>query len=56
MKHFSLAVILTMEPKRFYLKETTRSSNREVVEKALVDLPVYADIQLFIEKESTLTW
>jgi len=45
-----------MEPKRFSSKETTKSSTGKEVEQTLVDLPIYVDTQLFIEKESALTW
>lgn len=48
--------IVTMEPKKFASKDATKRSIGEVVEKTLVDLPVYAYNQLFIEKGSSLTW
>ena len=52
----SLAVMVNMASKRDASKETTDSSTEEVVEKTLLDLPVYGDTQLFIEKGKTMTW
>lgn len=49
-------VIVSMSSKRVASKETTESSTVEEIEKTSVDLPVYADTQLFIEKGSSLTW
>jgi len=45
-----------MAPKRATLEKSTKSSTRDAIEKTLVDLTVYANTQLFIGKESTLTW
>jgi len=40
-----------MAPKRVASKATIKNSTGEAVEKTPVDLPVYVDTQLFIEKE-----
>jgi len=45
-----------MTTNRASSKDTTERSTGEVVEKTPVDFLLYADTQLFIEKESTLTW
>lgn len=45
-----------MVSKRDTSKETTKRSTGEAVEQILVDLPVYVDTQLFIEKGTKLTW
>lgn len=50
----SLVVTVNMASKRYASKETTKGSIGEEVEKTLVDLLVYADTQLFIEKGKTL--
>ena len=39
----------------WFRNKTTESSTGDAVEKIVVDFPVYAKTQLFIEKESTLT-
>lgn len=52
----SPAVTITMALKRAISKETTGSSNGEVVEKPPVEFPMYTNTQLFIEKGSSLTW
>jgi len=45
-----------MASNRAVLKETIERSIREEVEKISVDLLVYEDTQMFIEKGTTLTW
>lgn len=45
-----------MESKRVVSKYTTKRSIGEAVEQTLVDFPVYADAQLFVEKDLDLTW
>lgn len=45
-----------MACKRVASKETTKRSTAEAVEQLLVDLLVYVDTQLFIDKGTTLTW
>lgn len=45
-----------MASKKFTSKETAKSSTGEEIEKISFDLLVYADIQLFIEKGTTLSW
>lgn len=45
-----------MAPKRDDLKQTIKRSIGESVKQTSADLLVYANTQLFIEKESTLTW
>ena len=56
MKRFSLVAIVTMSLKRATTRETITSNIGEAIEQAPVNLPIYADTYLFIEKESTLTW
>lgn len=56
VENFSSSVTITMELKRFPSKDTTESNTREAIESTLVYLPVYLDIQLFVEKESDITW
>jgi len=45
-----------MEPKRAASNYTTQIDTREEVEKMLMDLLVYVDTQLFVEKDSDLGW
>ena len=56
VENFSLASIVTMAPKRASSKDTTESSTGEEIEKIPMDLLVYANTQLFVEKDSNLTW
>ena len=42
--------------KRVASKETIEISIGELIEQMSVNLPIYADIQLFIEKGTKLTW
>lgn len=56
MKHFSSVVIVTMPPKRVDSRDTIERSTKEVVEKALFNLKIYVDTQLFMEKVLTITW
>lgn len=56
VNHFSPTVIVTMALKRVASKEISERSNREAVEKASVKFPICVEIQLFIKKDSTLTW
>jgi len=50
--HFSSSIIVLMAPKGTASKDTTKSNTREIVESK----PIYLDTQLFIEKESYVTW
>lgn len=43
VKHFLLAIIVTMALKRVFSKEDMESGTREVVEKTPVHFPVYID-------------
>lgn len=52
----SLVVTSNMASKRVAKKDTVKSSTREPVEKVSVNLPFYADTQLFIKKGMKLTW
>ena len=45
-----------MAPKRSNSKDTTERSTREEVKSSLVNFPINSDNQLFIEKESYITW
>jgi len=45
-----------MAPKISTSKDTTKSSTSEAVESMLMNLLVYSYTQLFIEKESDITW
>jgi len=45
-----------LAPKRSISKDTTKSSTREAVESIPVNLPIFSDTQLFIEKDSNITW
>ena len=45
-----------MEPKRSASKETTKINIGEAVESTPMKFLVYSDTQLFIEKESDITW
>lgn len=55
VEHFPLAVMITMAPKGASSKDTTESSFGEEFETMLVNLSVYLDTQLYVEKESYLT-
>lgn len=44
-----------MEPKRVSSKDTTESSTAEAVKQTPVNLPLYSDTQLYVEKEFHLT-
>ncbi len=52
----SLVVTINMASKRVASKETIESSIGEAIEQTSVNLPIYADTQLFIEKGMKLTW
>jgi len=52
----TLAVAVTIEPKRVSSKETIESNTGEAVEQVLVDLPVHVGTRFFIQKGSSLTW
>lgn len=52
----SPAVIFNIVSKRDASKEATKINTGEEFEQTLVDLPVYVNNQLFIEKVTTLTW
>lgn len=56
MLSMSLVVTVNMESKRDASKETTECNAREVVENISVSLLFSVDIQMFIEKGTTLTW
>lgn len=56
VEHLSSSVIVIMESKRIDSKDTIESSTREVVESKKFYFPIYSDTQLFVEKESDLTW
>jgi len=45
-----------MAPKGISSKDTIGRSTREIVESTTIYLPVYSDTQLFVEKESNITW
>jgi len=45
-----------MANKRFVSKDTTESTTREAIESTPVKFLVYSNTQLFMEKESDLTW
>lgn len=50
------SVAIIMPPKRSSSKETKKSSTGEVVERALITIPILYDTQLFIKKELDITW
>lgn len=52
----SLVVTINMASKSVASKETAESSTGEAFEQISVDLLVYADTPLFIEKGTKLTW
>lgn len=56
MWSISLEVTTNMEPKRVASKGTVESSTGEEVEHMSINIPVYVDSQLFIEKGTKLTW
>lgn len=56
VEHFSPAITITMAPKRSSSKYTTGSSTGEAVESIPVNLLVNSSTQLYVEKESYLTW
>lgn len=56
VEHFSPAVTITMTPKRTASKGTTESSIEEAIEQTRVNLLVYSDTQLYVEKDSNLAW
>lgn len=45
-----------MASKRSASKDTVESSTGKAVEEVLVNFPIYANTQLFIEKGMKLTW
>lgn len=51
-----LSIIFIMPPKRSSSKDTTERSISEAVESTPITLPFLSDTQLFMEKDSDVTW
>lgn len=49
-------VVIIMPLQRSTSKETTKSSISEVFESTLATMPILFESQLFIEKDSDITW
>ena len=45
-----------MVSKRVGSKDTIERNTGDVVEQVPINLPIYADTQVFIEKEMKITW
>lgn len=56
VEHLSPTFTVVMEPKRDASKDTIEICTGEVVESTSVNFLVYSDTQLFVEKESDITW
>ena len=53
--HFPSSITNIVAPKRYASKDTTKSNIREEVESMPMNLSVYLDTKIFIEKESNIT-